>query len=68
MDENLSILRRKQVEKRTGLPRSTIYLMISEGIFPKPINLGARSVGWVEHEIANWIQSRINDRDSVERE
>jgi prophage regulatory protein len=68
MDEKISILRRKQVEQRTGLPRSTMYLLISEGEFPRPINLGQRSVGWVEHEIENWLESRIKKRDSAEHE
>ena len=57
------ILRRKQVEHRTGLSRSTIYLFIDEGTFPKPINLGSRSVGWIESEIDEWILSRIKKRD-----
>jgi prophage regulatory protein len=63
MDEKISILRRKQVEQRTGLPRSTMYLLISEGKFPKPIKLGQRSAGWVEHEIEDWLVKRIKKRD-----
>jgi prophage regulatory protein len=56
----LIILRRKQVESRTGLSRSTIYARISEGLFPRPINLGGgRAVGWLESEINEWVQSRI---------
>ncbi len=55
----LTILRRKQVEARTGLSRSTIYAFIAEGIFPKPINLGNRAVGWVEAEIDAWLKSCI---------
>lgn len=55
----LTILRRKQVEARTGLSRSTIYAFISEGIFPKPINLGNRAVGWIEAEIDAWLKSCI---------
>ena len=62
--ERLTILRRKQVEKRTGLSRSTIYLRIQEGTFPKPINLGARAVGWLENEIEAWLTSRIEYRDN----
>ena len=31
------ILRRKQVEQRTGLSRSTIYLRVAQGTFPKPV-------------------------------
>lgn len=56
----LTILRRKQVENRTGLSRSTIYLRISKGTFPKPIDLGGgRAVGWIEAEIDAWLKSRI---------
>jgi prophage regulatory protein len=56
----LTILRRKQVENRTGLSRSTIYLRISQGAFPKPIGLGGgRAVGWIDAEIDAWLKSRI---------
>ena len=45
-----TILRLPVVRARTGLSRSTIYLKVSEGSFPRPISLGARSVGWVPDE------------------
>ncbi len=64
--EQLSILRRKQVEKRTGLSRSTIYLYMDEGTFPKPISLGPRAVGWLENEIQDWLAVRIEIRDNSE--
>jgi len=57
----LRILRRKQVESRTGLSRSTIYARIAEGSFPRPIDLGGgRAVGWVESEIDAWLQARVD--------
>ncbi len=62
--EKLSILRRKQVEKRTGLSRSTIYLRIQEGTFPRPIKLGARAVGWLENEIEAWLVARMEIRNN----
>jgi len=34
-------------------------LRMSEGAFPEPISLGARSVGWIESEINAWIAQRI---------
>lgn len=60
------ILRLPTVKKRTGLSRSTIYLRMSQGTFPKPISLGGRAIGWLENEVDEWIverieQSRIND-------
>ena len=60
--EKLTILRRKQVEKRTGLSRSTIYLRIQEGTFPKPLNLGVRAVGWLESEVDGWLKERVTER------
>lgn len=56
---NTRIFRLPDVIKATGLSRSSIYLFIKEERFPKPINLGARSVGWLESEIDAWIAARI---------
>lgn len=55
-----AILRLPAVKARTGLSRSTIYLRVSEGAFPKPVSLGARAVGWVEVEIEQWLEQRID--------
>jgi len=54
-----AILRLPNVKARTGLSRSTIYLRISEGRFPKPVSLGGRAVGWVEEEITDWLNQQI---------
>ena len=53
------ILRLPSVRERTGLSRSSIYLRISEGRFPRPISLGERAVGWLESEITAWLNRRI---------
>jgi len=59
---HLIVLRRKQVESRTGLSHSTIYARIAAGLFPSSIDLGGgRAVGWLESEIDQWVQSRINE-------
>lgn len=58
-----TILRRKQVEMRTGLSRSTIYARMASGTFPKPIDLGGgRAVGWIEEEVDQWLKSLISKR------
>jgi len=54
------VLRLPEVMRTTGLARSTIYKMIAEKSFPKPIPLGVKSVGWLESDIQNWIQERIS--------
>jgi prophage regulatory protein len=55
------ILRLPKVKAITGLSRSTIYLRMSEGNFPKHISLGSRAVGWLKYEIIAWIDERINE-------
>jgi prophage regulatory protein len=54
-----SILRLPAVKTSTGLSRSTIYLRVSQGTFPRPVSLGGRAVGWVEDEIQSWLAERI---------
>lgn len=54
-----AILRLPSVKARTGLSRSTIYLRISEGSFPRPVSLGGRAVGWIEAEVNDWLAMRI---------
>ena len=56
---NHRIIRLKDVQRMTGLSRSTIYAQIAKGNFPKQIKLtGARSVGWHESAVIQWIESR----------
>ncbi len=58
----LTILRRRQVEKRVGLTRSPLYARIKAGTFPKPVQLGnGRAVGWVESEVNDWIAEQIQN-------
>ena len=68
----LTIIRRRQVEERTGLKRSTIYSKLSpnpkrptdyDPTFPKPVSLGAKSVGWVEAEVEAWLTAQIAKRE-----
>lgn len=54
-----AILRRPQVEQRTGLSRSTLYQYIKDGDFPRPVRLGLRAVGWLESDISDWIAARV---------
>ena len=59
------ILRRRAVEARTGLSRSTLYERMSAGAFPRPVRLGEKSVGWLESEVDKWITDRVAERDAA---
>ena len=54
-----------EVVERTGLSRRLLYLEISEGRFPRSIQLTARRVGWPEADIEAWIAEKIAARDGV---
>ena len=54
-----SILRRRQVQQRTGLSRSTLYQYIRDGEFPASVQLGPRAVGWLESDVSDWISARV---------
>lgn len=53
-----SIARISQVIAQTGLPRSSLYAQMKEGKFPKPLKIGARSVGWRVEDVEAWIAAR----------
>lgn len=52
-------LRLRNVINTTGLSRSSIYLLMRDDKFPRNILLGARSVGWTQSSIDQWIEGRI---------
>lgn len=59
-----NILRLKDVSNRCGFSRSTVYRLIQQAGFPKPIKLTVRSSGWLESDINQWIDNRIKARNS----
>jgi len=58
VNENDRLLRRSQVEARTGLSRSSLYRKMRDGSFPEPLKISARAVRWPESEVAAWLASR----------
>jgi prophage regulatory protein len=57
----ISWLGDKEVVKMTNLGRSTIYSMMARGDFPKKIQLGERRSAWLEHDVRNWVMTRIKE-------
>jgi prophage regulatory protein len=60
----MKFLKLPQVISITGLSRSAVYQAISEGRFPKQINLGARSIAFLESEVQEWMEECIANRRS----
>ena len=67
-------IRLPEVLSRTGYGRTTIYRKMEDGSFPRSVKLGGpledpnafdcRGVAWIEDEVVQWIESRIEERDS----
>lgn len=59
---NTRFIRIKEVINQTGYSKSHIYHLSNQGLFPKPVRLSESSVAWVESEVHEWMQSRIDAR------
>jgi len=56
------ILRRVEVEAKTGLKRAQIYNLMKQGTFPKAVRLGLRAVGWDSLEVEAWVDQKLSER------
>ena len=50
LNNELRIQRKAEVAAQMGICQSTLRTRIIEKLYPPPINLGARAVGWLSHE------------------
>jgi prophage regulatory protein len=56
------IIRKPALAERIGVHHMTIWRWCKSGTFPKPVRLGANSIGWYEHEIEEWLNNRSRER------
>ena len=54
---NDRLMRREEVEERTGLARTTIYRKMRAGTFPLPLKISERAVRWRSGDIDRYIES-----------
>ena len=64
MTDKLKIIKLPKVMEMTTFCRTTIYRLIEKGKFPKQIKLAERSSGWLEDEVLNYLDDKINSRNS----
>ena len=55
---SIRLLRRPEVEKLTGLSRSSIYALMDRGEFPRPRRIGQRAVAWDAATLERWLATR----------
>lgn len=59
-----SLLRIKDVSTMLGMSRSAIYQAMNEGLFPKPVHVGERSVRWRLDALEAWRDSLQQSRSA----
>ena len=59
------LLRRRQVEEITSISRSSIYRLMQEGEFPRPVRIGPAAVRWRASDLTAWLESRPVARGEV---
>lgn len=64
----MRLMRIEEVCDMAGIGKTSVYKLIGEGVFPKPVNVYGRTVRWVSDEIEAWILERVEERDAVDRE
>lgn len=56
-----SLIRLPEVQRRTGYGKAWLYKLIAQKRFPKPVKIGSRAIAFVESEIDDWINQRIEE-------
>jgi prophage regulatory protein len=60
------IIDRREVERLTSLRKTTIYRLIKEGKFPKPLRISSMRVAWRMVDIESWVESLKEDETILE--
>ncbi|WP_420009731.1 helix-turn-helix transcriptional regulator [Xanthomonas sacchari] len=65
--QRLEIERLPSVLARVGRSRASLYRDIAAGIFPSPVKIGARAVGWDSRAVDRWIAARFETAEASSR-
>ncbi len=60
----MRILSKRQVKELVLYSPQHIARLEAAGLFPKRVRLGQNRVGWIEDEVLDWLQTRIDRREA----
>lgn len=64
-ERSINFMRIKQVAETTGLSKSSVYDLIKNGDFPRPVKISEHRSGWVKAEVDAWSRKLVEERDAV---
>ena len=59
----MKLLSKRQLKELVLYSAQHIARLEKTGEFPKRVKLGNNRVGWIEQEVLDWLQIRIDARD-----
>ena len=59
----MRILSKRQLKEMVLYSPQHVARLEKAGKFPKRIQLGPNRVGWVESEVLDWLQQRLDSRE-----
>ena len=59
------ILSINETSQRIGLSRSSLYILMKAGDFPEKVQITQARIGFLEHEISEWINERASNRPII---
>jgi prophage regulatory protein len=57
-------MRRPEVQRISGLSRSSLYRATARKEFPESIQISTNAVAWVASEVDAWVAARIAERNA----
>lgn len=59
----MRLLTKRQVRELVLYSPQHVARLEQAGLFPKRVRLGQARVGWVEQEVLDWLQKRLDARE-----
>ena len=63
----MRILSKRQLKELVLYSPHHVARLEKAGQFPKRVQLGPNRVGWVEDEVLDWLQQRLDGREEPKR-
>ena len=63
----MRLLKRREIETMLSIGKQSIYNLIRANGFPEPVRLSSKRIGWLEHEVVEWVQKQPRGAHSKSR-
>ena len=65
MENQIRFMRRREVLELLGLSHTTVYKMVDEGRFPRPLRIGPNTTRWRSDQVTEWMEAQMKAAESA---